>query len=1291
MTATSTTGHFACRNAYRLATIFIVTLLTSLSGWAQSSTGGSVTVNTVDQAGALVPAAALQLRNLETNDIRKAETQGDGSHVFTELPFGIYELTVSKAGFDGQVFKSVQVQTGRATTVNVSLKIGGVSQTVTVAESATPLIELNSSALADTIDTKQVVNLPMQGRNVMSLAFLVPGWASTGANTTTGSASASNQGTWNNMPGGAVVSADFDGTPGISNRFRSGGFNYGTTAAQPRIEDIGEMTIATGQLDLSGSGTSAMRIAIVTRHGTNDFHGRIYEDFRNTVLNANSWSNNARGQARNILKLNDFGASVSGPIIKNKLFFFGTYAQSIQPASTNVSSNVLSPSAQQGIFSYKDAAGNLQSVNLFQIAGGAGFPNSVNPLMGGQLQKINGVLNQGTLSPSSDPNFSVLNFQFASRTTVWYPTIRADYAVNDRVRVNASYAQTLTHADHISGPQFPGGIDPLDYQSNAANSRIAGVGVDWTIRPNLLNQFHGGYMYQYSLFDKENLGLAGQLPSLFETQWQYGQTSLLGNAYPRRPISSFYPMLSWNDSLNWQHGRHSFSFGAVWYREQDHYWNGPGGEPNYSFNMGGTTGDPLSSVFTSALSSLSATNVTNAQNLYAELTGRVSRVAIAVGRPLDTTSKQYQPFGAYNLDEVQASTGFWAQDSWRLRPNLTINYGIRWDFVGDDYDVNGGYSTLPTLGDLWGPTPVGKIFQPGTLGGVADPHFVAGQHAYSPSYFNPSPAFAVAWSPMADSGWLGKLTGGKNRTVIRTGYSLRHYAEGAQNFWAFAADGTNGAPFFFQQGLLTSNATPALGNFAPGSLILGNNLPPYFLTPATYSTTVSAASLWPSGGAAMNPHIRQPYLEQWNFGIQRGLGAGSALEVRYVGNLALHQWIAYNLNEVNIVENGFLNEFKNAQNNLTINQANGKGATFANNGLPGQSALPIFQAAFANQTAAAGFASGTFVTNLRNGAAGLFANQMATNTTFFCNMVGTTAFPSCTSKGANFPTTGAFPINFWVVNPFATGNGNYDGYLDAAGMSDYHGLQVEFRQRLTHGAQFNVNYTWAHSLGISAQNGIQGQGNNIYYTDRNFGLNYGPGLFDIRQVVHASGTYDLPFGHGKRFLSQGRLVNGVVGGWTIGTILVMQTGNPGQFGNGFNTFNNNDSGVYFNGVTAAQVQSGVGVYHSGNPWVYTVNPNLIAASGIAASSLTPANQPGLLGYRPYIYGPHWFNDDLSVNKIIPIKERVHATFQAEFLNLTNHPTWNLGSLSVQATNFGQQTSTGPSQARRIEFRANIEF
>src|SRR5262249_36127857 len=157
-----------------------------------------------------------------------------------------------------------------------------------------------------------------------------------------------------------------------------------------------------------------------------------------------------------------------------------------------------------------------------------------------------------------------------------------------------------------------------------------------------------------------------------------------------------------------------------------------------------------------------------------------------------------------------------------------------------------------------------------------------------------------------------------------------------------------------------------------------------------------------------------------NFGIQRSLGSNSAIEVRYVGNLSLHQWLGYNINEVNIVENGFLNEFKNAQSNLAVNRAAGRGSTFANLGLPGDVPLPIFTAAFGGP-ASSNFSNGTYITNLTTGAAGTLANTLAGtggNINFFCNLVGTAAFPACASRVGNVPG-GGYPINFWQVNPFA--------------------------------------------------------------------------------------------------------------------------------------------------------------------------------------------------------------------------------------------------------------------------------
>jgi len=193
----------------------------------------------------------------------------------------------------------------------------------------------------------------------------------------------------------------------------------------------------------------------------------------------------------------------------------------------------------------------------------------------------------------------------------------------------------------------------------------------------------------------------------------------------------------------------------------------------------------------------------------------------------------------------------------------------------------------------------------------------------------------------------------------------------------------------------------------------------------------------------------------------------------------------------------------------------------------------------------------------------------------------------------------------------------------------------------------------------------------------------------------------LPFGRGKKWLSSNGVLDRIVGGWTLGTIMIIQSGTPFQLNGGFGTLNYNntgDDGIYVNGITTAQVQAQTGVFKSGNPWVTLVDPSLISRNGSAVSSLTPANIPGVMGTRPYVYGPRWFNVDLSINKDIAITERVRLSIQGQAINATNHPTFavlnggqnNPQSFSVQSLTFGQ-TTAGPTSARQIELRANIVF
>ena len=442
----------------------------------------------------------------------------------------------------------------------------------------------------------------------------------------------------------------------------------------------------------------------------------------------------------------------------------------------------------------------------------------------------------------------------------------------------------------------------------------------------------------------------------------------------------------------------------------------------------------------------------------------------------------------------------------------------------------------------------------------------------------PQPAFGFAWNPKN----AGSI-------VVRGGFSLRKFTEPQQYVWNQASDLGS---FYYQSFFLNANTTGVTGTFAPGSLAISDfnpGAPPtqafspytYGLSPATFLASEAASDFTFLGGPGLNglnPKIQQPYTESWNLGIQRQIGQSGALEVRYVGSRSERQWLNINPNEINIFgttaqqPTSFLTQFQNAQANLAINQTNGI-TSFANNGYAGQTATPIFDAAFAGESSGgpgvplADYSAGNFIAQLQTGQAGAMASTLAGiggTVPYFCNLVGNAFLPCANNVGAGtFNATGAgYPINYFQANPYGQGIGS--SYTVAEGYSNYNALQVDFRQRAWHGLQFDANYTWSHTLGVATQNNWQGQG--AVFSLRNMRLSYGPTLYDLRHVVHINGTYDLPFGKGKQFANSNNVLDHVVGGWTIGTIFTFQTGAPFLLLGGTNTFNDyGDGGVTLNG------------------------------------------------------------------------------------------------------------------------------
>ena len=369
-------------------------------------------------------------------------------------------------------------------------------------------------------------------------------------------------------------------------------------------------------------------------------------------------------------------------------------------------------------------------------------------------------------------------------------------------------------------------------------------------------------------------------------------------------------------------------------------------------------------------------------------------------------------------------------------------------------------------------------------------------------------------------------------------------------------------------------------------MALGSSLPPFGLSPTSYQATAPESEFTFQQSTpvyGLSPNVKQPYAESWNFGIQRGFRRAMALEIRYTGNRTLHQWIDIDPNEVNIFENGFLQQFKNAQANLA---ASG-GKSFASSyGSP----MPLFDAAFGSANAK-DFTNQQFITYLRTGQAGVMAATLAgVNGTvpYFCNLVGA-GFSPCASN-AHYAGAGAgYPINFFAANPYAAGSNpgfsptsntffnvsNVTGELASSGYSNYKALQVDVRHGNWHGLQYDANYTLSHSLGVASNNQWTGAFN--AFSLRNLRRSYGPTLFDMRHVFHVNGTYDLPFGRGREYLSHNGALDKLVGGFTVGTIATYQTGEPAQLTGKYGTYNDYaDDGIVLNGITPAQLQKSVG-------------------------------------------------------------------------------------------------------------------
>lgn len=1290
-----------------LATVLMVVLLLQPS--VQAQTTGSIAGTVVDPNGAVIPNATVIVRG-ESGQEFTVTTSDNGTYRIPAVSNGLYTVTIATMGFKKSVTSNVKVDVGLPTTVDAALEVGGQDQIVEI-NSGGEVLQTETAAITRNITGREIIEKPIASRDALDLVLLAPG-----ANTV-GRPRASSI---NGLPKGSL-NITIDGVDVQDNLLRSadGFFTY----VRPRVDAIEEVTISTSNPGAESGGDGAVQIKFVTKRGTNEYHGGVFEQVRNTDLNANYFFQNRDGQLdengkarRQKVQLNQFGGHLGGPLPfphfgeggpffhsgKDKAFFFFNYEQFRLPESNTRTRVVLTPNAQAGNFSYTTASG-VQTRSLYTIAAAANQLATPDPTVGALLSRIQAATaTAGTLTAiSGNPNRQNYNFSPAGFQLRKFLALRFDFNLNKSNSLEfITNRQTFDPSKDFLNSQderFPG--FPAYGQGSARNSYSTALRS--TVTNNLVNEARFAVSTGLSTFSP------GISAADFAFQGGY-DLSIGGNTtFPAAGVTSATsrnsfsqrntPTYDFTDTVNYLAGSHNISFGGQYkiIRSESLAINRI--VPTVTFGAEATDAGLQALFNATTLPGSTTAQQADARNLYATLIGRVTGFTSTAYLAADGT---YQLNGTQEQLSKQKTYGLFAQDTWKIRPNLTVNYGLRWQPQSGFIVLSDNYARINSFEDVYGVSGVGNLFKPGTLTGRV-PTVVglkAGESAYPSDNNNFAPSVGVVYSPgFSGKGILRSIFGDSGRSVFRGGYSISYVREG------FALLGS----------ILGANPggnLPASRSFAAGNLTVGTNLRDANnpnLTPAAFSATPNYPFTLTSqtSANAFDPNLKTGTVHSFSFGYQREINKNTVVEIRYVGNRGRDLFRQHNINELNTIENGVASEFQLAQANLYANIAANRCQTgvtavncqynFAYFGPgTGTSPLPISLAYITGGNAAAA----TNAANYQTAAAALFRNIA------FAGNLNRVA-PSILAFGGNLEGANArrqnainagLPSNFFFVNPTVATAGAF--IVDNSAKTWYDSGVIELRRRFSDGLRFQASYVWSKARTDSFQSNTDNFAN---FSNRENGLELAKGVspFDVRHAFKFDATYDLPFGKGTPFFSNANgLVEALVGGFTILPTIRWQSGSPFSFGN-----------VTLVGMTTKDLQKEIKVRKDaiqGGINVVTYLPDDIIlntrrafatdatqTNGFGAELgaptgrfIAPASFGGCLqryvgecGFNNLVlYGPGFFKFDVTLAKKIKFGETRNIELRATVLDALNRPNFRIGgwaadviALTPGGSTFGQ--------------------
>ena len=1280
------------RTILMLIAAAIAGLALSLSAWGQATTSLQGTVT--DPSGAAITQAQITLTNIATNFIRQTTTTAKGGYEFVSVLPGTYKLTVEAKGFRTYLQTELRLLVDLPSTVDARLQVGASTETMEVRGEAPPLNTTDPS-LGHTMGEVEIENLPLQAENMPLLLSLQPGVVYNGENilqdsydTRAGSVNGEHSDQNNITLDGVSINDEFNG--------------YAFTGVLPTTPySVEEFRVTTSNYGATDGRSAGAQISMVTKGGTNVFHGSLYEFNRNTVGEANDYflklSQLQSGQPNvpEHLVRNIFGGTIGGPILKNRLFFFFNYEGQRQSRQDSALRNIPTKSLSDGIIQYECDNPSLCPGGSVTGMSGASYPvqsgyyalNQPNLI---QMDPLGAGPNQAAVNylrtypvPNDYTVGNLVNtagYRFAAPTLTsnnWYIG-RLDY------NLTASGNHTLflrgaARNDRYTDQPFLPGTPPQDTQVDVSKGFVAGyTGV---FGPHWVNNVRYGLTHQ----SIESGGDTNQ-------PW----VSFRGIDQPITYPSAFTaPVYNLVDTVSWLKGSHNFQFGGnLLFIRRNSYssvnsfsdaltnadWLQYGGFANKN--------DPLDPTYTCPSGKswpdcgfgpaiASDFNIGYDWPL-AAMMGIASEVDARYNFHVDN------PTNGTPLDQGDPVTRHWSsntynlflQDTWRVRPHVTLTYGLNYQLMTPITETAGQEVTPSVnMGSWFNQRAINASKgipsnQDASIAFAPAGSVYGRSGLYAAQTKNFAPRVGLSWSPQSSSGWLNKVLG-NDKTVVRAGFGMYYDNFGPALAMNYDANGSFGLSTVLSNpsATLTLDEAPRITDM--------NVIPTKFMPPAPASTFPVS---FPAGSEAIASGIDQslktPYSFAVDFSLQRQLPGRMTLDVAYVGHFA-HRLLA--LDDVaapmDLVDpkSGIdyfsaakrmsqLWRAKTPENSITPSVI-GPTAQYWQNMLTPQSSYSLCSSS-----------TGGTTPNLLVATYDAFGPGCGSlyNETTVPWIMDVSGIPST-------PVTG--PNSFF--------NSQYSSLWDwrSIGYSNYNALQVGLHRQMSGGVLFGLNYTYSKSNDIAseAERGIH------YLTDSIINAwspsqMYGPSDFDLRHQVNGYWVAELPFGRGKRIGGDvSNWADAVIGGWQLGGTARWTSGYVTSVFMGYVWPTNWDE-MGWADLTGKPIATGTTMVN-GVPNVFK-NPS-------QASQGFDYAYPGESGNRNTVRGDGYLGVDMNLAKTwkIPRAENQRLQFRWSVFNVTNTPRFDIYTMQDEwdvSNTFGNYTQT-LTKPRVMEFALTYKF